>query len=233
MNGRALTPLLAACLLGGCLTPNVGGPTAPKGAAGAGVLELPNSRQVWIFPNDLAYTGTGSYRWPHGRVYSGTFADGRPAGVGREELPSGETYDGQWREGKRHGQGTVQLTDGAGYKGAWVMGSPHGYGEFNYNDGSYYAGEWNVGRREGEGTYTRPNDSRYEGDWRNDMPHGRWRQGATAFGHEHPLRIREVGQHRPKRSGLLTGHRVRAWRAALEPANVQGLGAGIQVQIGA
>ena len=187
--------ILAALLLSSCSTPQLNGPTAPKGDPNAGVLTLPNGRNVSVYPYELSYTGVASYAWPDGRVYRGTFTNGLADGIGDEYLPSGEHYSGSWSKGMREGQGTLELPDqsryeggfhenarsGLGtltnpekgsYQGQWQKDLPEGEGQFDYTDGSIYQGHWSQGRRNGYGRYQRPDGSDYQGDWLNDIPHG-------------------------------------------------------------
>lgn len=186
--------LLAAVLLSGCQSSPIGGPAAPADATDAGELTLPSGRSYRVYPEDLAYDGTASYRWPDGRQYEGQFVAGLPQGIGVGVWPNGDRYRGTWHEGFRHGHGELTrvdgtryvgdfangLREGAGaeqsadglYRGQWQADLPDGHGEFHGNDGTKYRGQWRAGQRAGQGTFIDQNGNVYEGEWRNDLPDG-------------------------------------------------------------
>lgn len=181
-------------LLSGCVTPDVGGPVAPKGDGSAGILTLPTGRSLPVYPEQLAFTGTASYRWPAGRSYEGSWLNGKPEGMGSEVLPDGERYRGTWVAGERHGHGELITSDGnryvgdfaagvrsgqgsqhsaAGlYSGNWRSDAPDGPGEYFGNDGSSYIGQWRNGQRDGVGRYQDGQGNSYDGDWSADSPEG-------------------------------------------------------------
>lgn len=185
---------LAVLLLTSCASPQIGGPTAPADDVNAGILTLPGGRSVAVYPQDLAYSGTGRYRWPDGREYDGTWRVGVPHGMGSEQLSNGDSYRGMWREGRRHGHGELTtpqgthyvgdfvngLREGEGvessaaglYRGSWHQDVPDGSGTFHGSAGDIYEGEWRSGERHGFGRYTDKQGNRYEGDWADDNPHG-------------------------------------------------------------
>ncbi len=183
-----------ALLLCACAGPQLGGPVAPRGDPDAGLLTLPGGRTVPIYPDELAYTGEGLYRWPDGREYDGTFVAGIPEGMGSERLPSGEAYRGTWRAGKRDGHGELTLpggrryvgdfaeglregegserSPGGIYRGNWADDAPNGYGEYFGDAGERYRGQWRRGQRDGFGSYDDGQGNGYEGDWVADSPTG-------------------------------------------------------------
>ncbi|MGE0622217.1 MAG: hypothetical protein AB7I04_03370 [Pseudomonadales bacterium] len=195
---RALVPRLAAAVfigvLTGCASDPVGGPAAPRGAADAGTLTLASGRSYRIYPHELVYTGTGSYRWPDGRTYQGTFLDGLPGGIGTGTWADGDRYRGTWHQGLMHGHGELTRADGSRYRGDFVAGAregdgveqsedglynggwendlPNGQGRFHDTGGALYDGGWVDGRRQGRGTYTDSQGSIYDGDWFDDVPDG-------------------------------------------------------------
>jgi TPR repeat protein len=189
-----LHSVLLVILLTGCVTPDIGGPTAPGGDSSAGILTLPSGRSLAVCPEQLAYTGTASYQWPDGRSYEGDFSDGKAHGMGSEQLPDGERYRGTWVAGKRHGHGELRSADGqryvgdfaagkrsgqgsqysaAGlYSGSWRNDTANGFGEYFGNDGSRYSGQWQNGQRHGVGRYEDGQGNSYDGDWSADSPEG-------------------------------------------------------------
>ncbi|MEM8766344.1 MAG: hypothetical protein AAGE43_02785 [Pseudomonadota bacterium] len=183
-----------ALLLGACASEPLGGPTAPRGAEGAGELTLASSRSYWVYPEDLAYTGSASYRWPDERTFSGDFKAGQPNGMGLGTWPNGDRYRGTWRDGVQHGHGELTRSDGSRYlgdfilgvrqgegveqsgeglyRGQWLGDLPNGTGEFHGTDGAAYRGQWRDGVRQGEGDYTDPQGNHYQGSWYVDQPDG-------------------------------------------------------------
>ena len=182
-------------LLAGCASVDLGGPVAPQGDPAAGVLTLPTGRAYPIYPEQLAYTGEASYRWPDGRTYDGDFVLGTPEGIGRGTWPNGERYRGTWHEGRRHGHGELTRTDGSRYlgdfengrrqgegvmqsseglySGHWANDLPNGPGRFNGTDGSSYEGQWQDGVRQGYGEYRgRQRQSATRATGSADMPDG-------------------------------------------------------------
>ena len=191
-------PVLAGVALFGaiaCTSVDIGGPTAPKDAEDAGLLTLEDGRELAVYPEDLAFTGTAQYRWPSGERYDGTWSGGQRAGRGEQTLPDGSRYVGAWKADRRHGKGTLTLADGgryegefkAGkrhgtgtltaaegdrYQGQWQDDAPHGRGRLQAVSGSVYDGDWFGGRRSGQGRYTDAQGNVYDGEWRNDAFHG-------------------------------------------------------------
>lgn len=190
---RHIVLLAGLLLLGACATVDVGGPETQKEDPRAGILNLSDGRQFHILPEELNYSGDGTYIWPDGRQRSGTWRAGRLEGIGTETTAS-ETYTGQWHEGQRHGHGELELADGSRYvgdfvagvadgrgtqtsaggvyRGSWRGGRFHGQGQFNNATGGAYQGQWQHGQRSGYGQETNLNGGRYEGDWLRDKPDG-------------------------------------------------------------
>jgi TPR repeat protein len=186
--------LIAGGLLAGCASVDLGGPVAPDGDPAAGVLTLSSGRAYPIYPEQLAYTGEASYRWPDGRTYDGDFVLGQPEGIGSGTWPNGERYRGTWHNGERHGHGELTRPDGSRYlgdfkngvregegvmqsgeglySGRWANDLPEGPGKFNGTDGSSYEGQWQAGIRQGYGEYVDANGNNYEGNWHADKPDG-------------------------------------------------------------
>ncbi len=181
-------------LVAGCASVDLGGPVAPQGDPEAGLLTLPSGRSYPVYPEQLAYTGDATYRWPDGRTYTGDLVLGAPEGMGTDTWPNGEQYRGTWHEGRRHGHGELTRPDGSRYlgdfedgvrqgdgvvqsgeglySGHWANDLPNGPGRFNGTDGSSYEGQWHDGVRQGYGEYVDANGNRYEGNWFNDVPDG-------------------------------------------------------------
>lgn len=189
-----MTALFGVGLLSGCVTPDIGGPIAPRWDANAGLLTLSSGRTLAVYPADLAYTGDALYRWPDGREYDGSWQNGKPEGMGQETLPDGERYRGTWSGGRRVGHGELNRSDGSRYvgdfaegvragigsersaaglyHGDWADDLPNGEGEYFGNDGASYRGQWRNGLRDGSGYYDDGQGSSYDGDWTADTPNG-------------------------------------------------------------
>ena len=190
---RLLLAGLLPCLVA-CVTPDIGGPVAPRDDPEAGLLTLPSGTSVTVYPAELGYTGEATYRWPDGRIYEGNWIDGTPEGIGTDSTPDGEVYTGTFQSGLRDGHGELTLPDGSQYvggfsqgtragegtlrdasglfRGQWLDDLPEGFGEFHGNDGSTYRGMWERGLKSGYGSYIRANGYRYEGDWSAGKPDG-------------------------------------------------------------
>lgn len=191
---RALFGAWFVLHLWACAAPQIGGPIAPKNDPAAGRLYIAKTRPIWVYPNDLAYSGEARYEWPDGRSYQGGWAAGLPNGIGTETLPDGEEYHGMWLRGLRQGHGELTRPDashylgefaggvrqGEGverstaglYRGSWLRDLPNGPGTYHSTDGAQYEGEWFNGVRQGFGSFTDSDGNRYEGDWFADNPHG-------------------------------------------------------------
>jgi hypothetical protein len=189
-----VTSLLGIGLLSGCVTPDIGGPVAPRWDENAGLLTLSSGRTVAVYPADLAYSGDALYRWPDGREYDGSWRNGKPDGMGQETRPDGERYRGTWAGGKRVGHGELNRSDGSRYvgdfaegvregigsersaaglyHGDWADDLPNGEGEYFGNDGASYRGQWRNGLRDGSGFYDDGQGNSYDGDWTADSPNG-------------------------------------------------------------
>lgn len=172
--------MLQLCLLTGCASPQLGGPTAPRDDVNAGLLTLPSGRSFAIYPQHLAYTGEGQYRWPDGREYTGDWRAGLPHGMGSERLPQvlgsvsprdAESYNGMWREGRRHGHGELTLAGGTHYVGDFADGLREGQGVESSREG-LYRGNWHHGLPSGNGRMHSRNGTIYDGQWRNGQRHG-------------------------------------------------------------
>jgi len=66
------------------------------------------------------YDGRGTYKYPSGAVYTGTFIKGKINGTGTLNSKNGNRYTGQWKDHYKHGQGIMHFTNGDLYKGSLV-----------------------------------------------------------------------------------------------------------------
>ena len=67
-------------------------------------------------------TGLGTYTWPDGSYYEGSFLNGKRHGNGIFISSKGAKYEGGWFDDLRHGQGTLYDPDGRIIRGIWQNG---------------------------------------------------------------------------------------------------------------
>ena len=66
--------------------------------------------------------GKGTYRWPDGRLYDGSYVNDKKEGYGEYRYPDGRCYKGMWQNSKQHGEGIFIDPNGNQKKGEWVNG---------------------------------------------------------------------------------------------------------------
>lgn len=112
------------------------------------------------------------YRWVDGRVYTGSYSQGKFHGPGIFKWPDGSVYEGEFVNGERHGHGEYTFAiGGQQYHGGWKDGNFHGFGTLTWADGRRYRGEWKNNKAHGYGTETYANGNiRHEGQWLDDKP---------------------------------------------------------------
>jgi len=93
--------------------------------------------------------GTGTYVFPNGDRYTGTWASSQPHGKGVYQFASRERYEGEFRLGKFEGNGAMYYPDGAYYIGGWSNNLKNGYGRLVTPGGSITQGNWTAGRPPG------------------------------------------------------------------------------------
>ena len=128
--------------------------------------------------------GRGTYAYPNGSKYEGTFKNGQPNGSGVYTYPNGERYVGIFRDGFQHGLGKLyrqnEILEGVWEEGEYV-GKPQkekpetgcvsgdcidGFGTFVFRDGSRYIGSFKDKKQEGKGAMSYANGDKYTGDWK-------------------------------------------------------------------
>lgn len=129
--------------------------------------------------------GAGTYAYPDGSRYEGSFRNGKPDGHGVFYYPNGDRYEGQLLRGLRHGQGLLYHENGTVTRGPWQQGESSttanasgrdrvagciegdcrdGYGIYIFKDGARYTGTFRSGRPDGKGIVTYTNGEKYEGE---------------------------------------------------------------------
>lgn len=137
-----------------------------------------------LWSADTMSSGTGSYTYPDGSRFSGTWSGMQRTGTlttvagetykgtwqnnvlnGKATYTNarGESYDGNWSAGKKSGSGTYKWASGDIYTGIWSNDQPNGNGTIRYANGDSYTGTWTNGSHADAGTYTWANGDSFEG----------------------------------------------------------------------
>jgi hypothetical protein len=98
--------------------------------------------------------GYGTYGWPNGDKYYGSFVNGSFNGTGTLHHYNGDKYEGDFRNDIPQGKGVKSFNDGNKYIGDFVGGTYQGKGTFFWNNGDKYVGDWVNNVRQGKGIYT-------------------------------------------------------------------------------
>lgn len=137
--------------------------------------------------------GKGSYAYPDGSRYEGSFRAGKPDGDGVFHYPNGDRYEGRLLRGLRHGNGRLYHENGGVTQGPWSQGESvsnqasngriqagciegdcrDGYGIYVFKDHARYHGDFRNGRPHGQGVVEYPNGEKYEGEMRDGAFAGR------------------------------------------------------------
>lgn len=97
--------------------------------------------------------GEGRFKFSHGDIYEGTFANSKMDGKGSYIWKNGDKYVGSFNSGKRNGLGTFYYVDGDVYEGNYVNDLKEGLGKHTHASGSFYTGEYKNGKRHGQGEF--------------------------------------------------------------------------------
>ena len=52
-------------------------------------------------------SGQGTYTWPDGRTYIGSYVNDKKEGFGTYFWADGRKFEGEWKDGKQHGEGKI------------------------------------------------------------------------------------------------------------------------------
>jgi len=130
--------------------------------------------------------GLGTMIYDDGRIFTGSWNNGKWHGSGIASFANGDKFDGTYDLDRRHGFGVYSWKDGRVYEGEFYHDQRQGAGEYRWPDGSIYRGEFATGHRHGEGTYTYSDGSSYTGEWSKGCYHGVgqcvWNDGRTYKG---------------------------------------------------
>lgn len=124
--------------------------------------------------------GKGTFVWPNGDTYEGSWLKDRQCGQGVQTWANGESYTGGWKDDKKHGTGTYKWADGRLYQGKWNLGENLKLGKYIYPDGTEFAENEKKNNQEiwPEASYssnlkqTKEDGSIYSGDFCGTKRHG-------------------------------------------------------------
>ncbi|XP_047011887.1 alsin isoform X3 [Ictalurus punctatus] len=127
--------------------------------------------------------GSGTMKWPDGRVYCGTFKNGLEDGFGdcmmpRQTINKYDRYKGHWKEGKMHGFGTYWYATGEVYEGLFQENLRHGHGMLSSGrlasfSSSVFVGQWVQDKKTGYGIFDNiTKGEKYMGMWLEDQRQG-------------------------------------------------------------
>jgi len=113
--------------------------------------------------------GLGKEFFPNGKVFEGTFKNGRRV-EGSEEMPNGDLYLGPFIDRCPHGYGTLRFDSGRKYTGSFKNCFYNGKGTIELENGYVYRGFFKGNVYHGEGTLKMPNGTKFVGQWRKGEP---------------------------------------------------------------
>ncbi|KAL7748588.1 hypothetical protein RI367_005999 [Sorochytrium milnesiophthora] len=124
--------------------------------------------------------GEGTYVWPSGTRFSGSFKGGKLDGSGVFDYANGCRYEGHVKDNLRNGTGVLQSSSSLGgksYRGSWKDSKMHGEGCVVYAESplSMHFGRFQNGVCHGVGTRVYPSGSMYSGEWQDNERHGQGR----------------------------------------------------------
>jgi hypothetical protein len=113
--------------------------------------------------------GPGTFAYPDGSKYDGTFINGKFEGEGTFTFANGDIYTGSFKENYPDGQGTRKLKTGEEETGRWQQGEFLG----NSLTVSGKTGCIEGDCENGQGTYVyKAGSAKYFGTFKNENPHG-------------------------------------------------------------
>ena len=95
--------------------------------------------------------GEGTYKWPDGRMYKGSYINDKKDGFGVYSYPDKRQYSGQWSNGVQHGEGTFRSPTGVERKGIWKEGKRIGWTD-GKDTSSTMSGQMSLQSRKFRGT---------------------------------------------------------------------------------
>lgn len=117
-------------------------------------------------------SGSATYNFSDGTVYSGEWLNHTPEGKGMMQYPNGDTYQGSFSQGKPNGEGKMLHINGDVFQGNFVQGLLDGEGEIQYANGNIYKGTFSKGTLNGEGIIQYADGSIYKGTFSKGVLNG-------------------------------------------------------------
>ncbi|MGR9098999.1 MAG: caspase family protein [Gammaproteobacteria bacterium] len=114
-------------------------------------------------------SGRGTYKYPSGNEYSGSFHNGRRHGQGIFTWVDGYRYIGEYQNGNMHGVGMFVFPNGEKYEGEYENNMRNGYGVYTWLSGASYSGQYKNGKKNGVGKFTFANGVVLNGVWKDDQ----------------------------------------------------------------
>jgi len=114
--------------------------------------------------------GNGTYLYPSGAKYIGSFQNHKAHGVGKLLFINGDIYDGEWNMHVRQGRGRLISKNNFEYVGDFSANQFHGKGKITFNNNDIYDGAFVKGVFHGAGTYISSNGDRVTGEWVEGEP---------------------------------------------------------------
>ena len=140
-----------------------------------------NGNGTFVYPSGAKYIGTfqrgkmhgqGALYFSNGNKYFGQWVHQYREGRGKMVFANGDTFRGHFKRGKMNGEGTMHYANGSKYEGNWIDDQATGKGKFQFTDGKIYTGDFRNGSLHGEGTMVYSDQSKYVGAWKNNQRDG-------------------------------------------------------------
>lgn len=103
-----------------------------------------SSRFVGQFVNGAKTQGT--YIYPNGDFYMGSFEKNLRKGVGTYQYKNGNVFHGEYDNDEKY-YGTLLFRNGDKYSGSWENNKPSGMGTYVYANGKIWEGIWENGKK--------------------------------------------------------------------------------------
>ncbi|HOJ48776.1 MAG TPA: hypothetical protein PLD48_07925 [Bacillota bacterium] len=166
-------------------------------------------------------TGTGTYTYANGDVYTGSLLNNKMHGYGILVFASGDKYEGNFSNGLRSGSGVYTWKSGAKYDGSFVDDVKNGFGKMYYANGDYYEGQFVNDKRQGSGYYRWADGESYRGSFYNNLIDTRKVDGEGNF-------VKKDGKYVHGDMGVYTFANGRTYTGYFEAGEVVGVDFEIQ-----